>query len=55
MTLVRRDARPMELTPFRTWSPFTLVDEVNRLFEEAFSDLPRPTWPRPTSTRRTRP
>lgn len=42
MTLVRRDARPMELTPFRTWSPFTLVDEVNRLFEEAFSDLVRP-------------
>ena len=44
MTLVRRDARPMELTPFRTWSPFTLVDEVNRLFEEAFSDLVRPEY-----------
>ncbi|AFV75485.1 molecular chaperone (small heat shock protein) [Thermus oshimai JL-2] len=40
MTLVRRDGR--ELTPFRTWGPFSLLEEVNRLFEETLGDLARP-------------
>ncbi len=44
MALVRRE-RPMGITPFRTWSPFSLLDEVNRLFEEAFGESFRATAP----------
>ncbi|WP_244362980.1 Hsp20/alpha crystallin family protein [Thermus brockianus] len=42
MALVRRDARPMEITPFRTWGPFSLLEEANRLFEEVLGDFGRP-------------
>ncbi|WP_243030883.1 Hsp20/alpha crystallin family protein [Thermus altitudinis] len=42
MALVRRDARPMEITPFRTWGPFSLLEEANRLFEEVLGDFARP-------------
>ncbi|AEB10791.1 Hsp20/alpha crystallin family protein [Marinithermus hydrothermalis] len=39
MALVKRNlSRPTELTPFRTWDPFNLIDEVNRLFDEAFGE-----------------
>jgi len=41
--LVKRELRPTtEITPFRTWGPLSLFDEVDRLFTEAFSDLVRP-------------
>ncbi len=42
MALVRRDARPMEITPFRTWGPLSLLEEANRLFEEVLGDFARP-------------
>ncbi|GAB5603063.1 Hsp20/alpha crystallin family protein [Thermus sp. FJN-A] len=42
MALVRRDARPAEITPFRTWGPFSLLEEANRLFEEVLGDFARP-------------
>ncbi|TBH21144.1 Hsp20/alpha crystallin family protein [Thermus thermamylovorans] len=43
MALVRREARPTEITPFRTWGPFSLLEEANRLFEEVLGDFARPT------------
>jgi HSP20 family protein len=42
MALVRRDMRPTELTPFRTWGPLSLLEEANRLFEEVLGDFGRP-------------
>jgi len=42
MALVRRDVRPAEITPFRTWGPFSLLEEANRLFEEVLGDFARP-------------
>lgn len=43
MALVRRDMRPTEITPFRTWGPLSLLEEANRLFEEVLGDFGRPT------------
>ncbi len=41
--LVKREVRPTaEITPFRTWGPLSLFDEMDRLMNEAFSDLVRP-------------
>jgi len=41
--LVKRELRPTaEITPFRTWGPLSLFDEMDRLFGEAFSELVRP-------------
>ncbi|WP_028490669.1 Hsp20/alpha crystallin family protein [Thermus islandicus] len=45
MALVRRDARPTEITPFRTWGPLSLLEEANRLFEEVLGDFGRPLTP----------
>jgi HSP20 family protein len=42
MALVRRDARPTEITPFRTWGPLSLFEEANRLFEEVLGEFGRP-------------
>lgn len=42
MALVRKEARPMEITPFRTWGPLSLLEEANRLFEEVLGDFGRP-------------
>jgi HSP20 family protein len=42
MALVRRDAHPTEITPFRTWGPFSLLEEANRLFEEVLGEFGRP-------------
>ncbi len=43
MALVRRNAS--ELTPFRTWRPFELVEEVSRLLDEAFGEVTGPRIP----------
>ncbi len=41
--LARREIRPgAEITPFRTWGPMSLMEEMDRLFSEAFGDLTRP-------------
>ncbi len=41
--LVKREVRPTaEITPFRTWGPLSLFDEMDRLMSEAFSELVRP-------------
>ncbi len=45
MALVRRDARPTEITPFRTWGPLSLLEEANRLFEEVLGEFGRPLTP----------
>lgn len=42
MALVRKDVRPVEVTPFRTWGPLSLLEEANRLFEEVMGDFARP-------------
>ncbi|MCS6868227.1 Hsp20/alpha crystallin family protein [Thermus sp.] len=42
MALVRRETRPAEITPFRTWGPFSLLEEANRLFEEVLGEFARP-------------
>ncbi len=41
--LVKRELRPStEITPFRTWGPLSLIEDMDRLFAEAFSELARP-------------
>ncbi len=43
MALVRRDARPNEITPFRTWGPLSFFEDFNRLVEETLGEFVRPS------------